>query len=278
MADCKEGPRGPMGLRGPAGSQGPAGAPGPQGAQGIQGIQGIRGPKGDKGADGAKGDKGDKGDKGSPGIAGADGQIGPRGFDGKNGLDGADGKQGIPGQKGDKGDRGESGPQGARGESGTTIISSYIDTIGIGNSDAIGDETLLHRASIPGNTLLNNGDEIHIDCYLEYLANDIVNLIFKMDAGNKYTYPVQNADNDIRTLKVIITRVNQNSQLWTIQDTVKNLVSGSIDILTFDVATTSFDLALPMSLDVVADNVALGANQVVLKKCILSKLNYNVTR
>lgn len=267
MSECREGPRGPMGLRGPAGEQGPAGAPGVQGPQGVQGQQGIQGRPGDAGADGAKGDTGDQGIQGPAGISGRDGDRGPRGYDGAKGLDGADGPPGEKGVQGDKGDQGPQGIQGAPGQNGRYILGSYVSLTGIGNSDAIGDETLLFRQDIPGNTLSNDGDEIELYIDAEYIANDLVNLIFDMDLANRYTYAYQNANNDIRAIRILITRIDANNQLWSIQDVCKELVGFSIAIKTLETFTTTYDLTTPMSFEILADNIALGANQVLLKKC-----------
>ena len=267
MSECKEGPRGPMGLRGPAGEQGASGAPGVQGAQGVQGKQGIQGRPGDAGSDGAKGDKGDTGATGPAGISGRDGDRGPRGYDGSKGLDGADGPAGEKGVQGDKGNTGAQGPQGVPGVNGRYVLGSYADLTGIGNSDAIGDETLLFRQDIAGYSLSNDGDEIELYIDMEYFANDLVNLIFDMDLANRYTYAYQNADNDIRAIKILITRIDANNQLWSIQDVCKELVGFTIGIKTLETFATTYDLTKPMSFEIFADNVALGANQVVLKKC-----------
>jgi hypothetical protein len=94
-----------------------------------------------------------------------------------------------------------------------------------------------------------------------------------MDPSNEYTYLVQNTDNDIRFVKIKITRVDKTNQLWTISDQVKNAVSGTTTIENIDVVTTTFDLSLPMSFEILADNIAVGADQILLKKASIYKLN-----
>jgi len=265
--DCKDGQRGPMGLQGPQGATGAQGPAGATGAQGQLGIQGVQGQKGLDGIDGAKGDKGDPGIQGPAGVPGIDGLPGPKGLDGANGLDGAKGNQGPAGPKGDTGLTGAQGPQGLNGAPGRYIIGSYASLTGIGNSSAIGDETLLFRQAIAGNTLSNNGDELEFFINTEYFANDLVNIIFDMNLANRYTYAYQNADSDIRSIKVVITRVDANTQLWSIEDVCKELVGFTIGIKTLATFTTTYDLTTPMSFEIFADNIALGADQVLLKKC-----------
>jgi len=268
MADCNEkiGPRGPMGLQGPAGNTGPQGPTGATGAQGQTGLQGVQGEKGNRGIDGLKGDKGDKGDQGPAGVPGIDGLPGPKGIDGRNGLDGDKGNPGPAGPPGRTGAIGLQGPQGFAGENGRYILGSYISLTGIGNSDATGDETLLFTQNVAGNTLVNEGDEIEFHIDAEYLQNDLVNLIFELDPLNRYTYAYQNSENDIRFIKVVVTRVDKVNQLWSIQDVCKNALN-TIAIKTIETFTTTFDLDMPMTFNLFADNIALGADQVLVKKC-----------
>jgi hypothetical protein len=265
--NCKDGQRGPMGLQGPQGETGAQGPAGGQGAQGQVGLQGVQGEKGLSGYDGAKGNDGLRGLQGPAGAPGIDGLPGPKGNDGRNGLDGEKGNTGEAGPKGNTGATGQRGATGQNGLPGRYVIGSYVSLTGIGNSDAIGDETLLFHQDVLGNTLYTNGDELEFYIDMEYFANDLVNIIFDMNLANRYVYAYQNADNDVRSLRVLITRLDNNTQLWSIQDVCRDLVSLTLGIKTLATYTTFYDLTTPMSFEIFADNIALGANQVVLKKC-----------
>jgi hypothetical protein len=255
---------GMQGLQGETGAQGPAGG---QGAQGQVGLQGIQGEHGDIGSKGFAGINGDKGDQGPAGIPGKDGEAGPRGIDGARGLDGINGEKGIPGDPGPVGVTGAQGAQGVPGINGRYVLNSYASLTGIGNLAPIGSPTLLFSQPLIGNLLSANGDEIELFLNTEYFDNDLVNLIFSIDVLNQYTYAYQNSDNDIRTLKILITRIDSTHQLWSIEDVCKNLISSNIAIKTLATFSTAFDLTTPMTFEIFADNLALGADQVVLKKC-----------
>ena len=265
--DCKDGQRGIMGLPGIQGEPGVPGATGGQGAQGLQGTTGYKGSKGDTGLQGPIGTLGLKGRTGHAGIPGADGAPGIPGLAGAAGPAGENGKDGEKGAQGITGTQGPQGAQGIQGIDGRYIIGSYISLTGIGNSSAIGDETLLFSQSLVGNTLSNNGDEIELLLDTEYFANDIVNIIFDMNLANRYTYSYVNVDNDIRSIKIVITRIDSTHQMWSIQDATKNLVSLGISITTLATFTTGYDLTTPMSFEILADNLVVGADQVILKKC-----------
>jgi hypothetical protein len=256
-----------MGLRGPKGDTGEAGAKGAVGLQGPQGIQGLQGPRGIDAVNGEKGFNGSQGVQGPPGVPGIDGLPGPQGIPGRNGLDGDKGDTGPAGPKGDTGATGEQGIQGSSGSDGRYIIGSYISLTGIGNTDPIGDETPLFTQSLAGFTLVNDGDEIELILDTEYFANDLVNLIFELDALNRYVYAYQLPDNDIRSISIIITRVNATTQSWSIQDVCKDLISTNIAIKTLATFVTNFDLSTPMTFQILADNTVIGADQVLLKKC-----------
>jgi len=271
---CKDGERGPRGLPGTTGDTGTSGSVGAQGAKGPQGLQGLAGAVGLKGDKGDKGDQGIQGITGHAGVPGVDGTQGIPGPVGSPGSDGAAGADGSPGAQGIQGIQGPTGLTGAAGI-GRYILGAYNDTTGIGNSDAIGDETLLFRQDIVGNTLSNNGDELELFIHTEYFASDTVDIIFDMNAANRYSYSYQNANNDIRFIKIKIARINSASQLWTIEDVTKTLVGPVFSITTIATFTTTYDLTTPMSFEIFADNLVLGADQVVLKKAVmyLNKLN-----
>jgi len=271
MSGCNEkiGPQGPMGLPGAKGNTGASGPMGLQGPQGPAGLQGLNGAKGDKGDKGDTGLDGAKGDTGPAGIPGKDGAEGPKGINGTDGALGAKGDIGPQGPQGSQGAQGVQGLQGIQGVNGRYILGAYNDLTGIGNSSALGDETLLFSQNLAGNTLLLNGDEIELFIHTEYFANDLVNIIFDMDGANRYTYAYQNADDDIRFIKIKIARINSVSQFWTIEDVCKTILGPVTAIKTIETFTTTFDLKNPMSFEIFADNIALGADQVVLKKAVM---------
>ena len=97
--------------------------------------------------------------------------------------------------------------------------------------------------------------------------NDLVYLIFELDALNRYVYPYQNSDIDIRSISIVITRVDATTQFWSIQDVCRNILTTNIEIKTFQTFVTNFDLSTPMTFQILADNTVIGANQVLLKKC-----------
>ena len=269
MALCDEriGPRGPMGLQGLTGLTGASGATGATGAQGAQGLQGQNGVAGSPGARGEKGDRGDKGDTGPAGVPGIDGLPGPQGLAGINGIHGNIGNDGPQGPTGPTGKQGATGVQGNPGLDGRYLLGSYVSLTGIGNSDPIGDETLLFSKAIIGNTLSNDGDELEFFLSTEYFGSNSVDLIFELSPTNRYVYTYINVNNDIRTIKVLVTRISSASQVWNIEDVCKDLVGLGITVKTLASSTTTFDLTLPTTFNLFADNAVIGVNQVVLKKC-----------
>lgn len=267
---CKDGQRGPMGLKGPKGDKGETGQIGSTGTQGPQGLQGLTGAPGNDGAQGPKGDRGTIGTQGPPGIPGADGSPGIPGATGATGQDGSNGADGPPGIAGPQGPQGPAGLQGVSGNDGLNgryIIGSYISLTGIGNSDPVGDETPLFTQNLAGFTLTNDGDELELFVVTEYIANDLVNLIFQIDPLNRYVYQYLYPDDVNCVIKIIITRVDATTQLWNIEDACKDLITPAINIKTLDTFVTNFDLSTPMSFQILADNTVVGPDQIFLKKC-----------
>ncbi len=263
--DCKDGQRGIMGLPGLKGDTGEAGSTGPTGPQGTSGLQGLQGAKGIHGNSGIDGFQGVKGNVGPPGAPGIDGTPGPQGLPGRNGLDGDTGQTGAAGPKGNTGASGLVGMTGPAGK-GRYVLGSYISLTGIGNTSPIGEDTLFSQI-ISGFTLENDGDEIELLLDTEYLDNDLVYLIFELDALNRYIYSYQMTDIDIRSISIVITRVDATTQFWSIQDICKNVITSAIAIKTLETFQTSFDLSRPMDFKILADNTVIGVDQVVLKKC-----------
>tara|TARA_R110000772_G_scaffold173367_1_gene285341 strand:- start:1067 stop:1894 length:828 start_codon:yes stop_codon:yes gene_type:complete len=263
--DCKDGQRGPMGLQGPQGETGAQGASGGQGAQGTEGLRGLSGTVGARGLKGFHGSDGIAGTQGPAGIPGTDGIDGAVGSRGPSGIDGTDGAQGGPGPQGVQGVQGNQGIQGLAGK-GRYVIGSYISLTGTGNLSPIGEDILFSQ-SVTGFTLQNDGDEIELLLDTEYIDNDLVYLIFELDPLNRYVYSYQMTDIDIRSISIVITRVDATTQFWSIQDICKNVATSAITIKTFETSLTNFDASKPMVFKILADNTVIGANQVVLKKC-----------
>jgi len=180
---------------------------------------------------------------------------------------GPQGPQGIPGETGENGTDGEDGTNGTNGVNGTTILSSYNNLLGVGTPDNT-VETILYSYVVPLNTLVNNGDELELFTYYEYFENDPVTLRIKF--GSKVvTLVVADSENDIRVLKIKISRISQTSQMWVIQEDRKILSVVSGNLLQIDSSTV--DLATNLTFQITAQNSAVGANQLVLKKATLYK-------
>ncbi len=172
---------------------------------------------------------------------------------------------GPPGPAGPQGPQGVQGPAGPAGFTGNVIL--FADLKIWGNLEPIGEDTFV-SVSIPANTLQNEGDELEIFCYFDYTANDLVNFTFRLAPGQEYVYPIINANNDFRLVRVYITRVSAGSQFWTIEALVNDSVSG-VAVQTIATNTTTFNLSTATTLELTASNVALGANQVVMKKAMV---------
>jgi len=169
------------------------------------------------------------------------------------------------------GPQGPAGNDGTDGQDGTRILGSYVSQTGIGNGAGISViNTAL--AAVPGNTLANDGDEYEVDLYVEYQENDPVDLIVQLGAGQQWARTVQSAADEKRLYKILISRIDQNNQMWTItelsEDAANQRFISEVEILytTKDLSTTeNFIISL-------SNSGAAGANALVLHKAIL-KLN-----
>jgi len=157
--------------------------------------------------------------------------------------------------------------EGPQGISGHYILCAYNNLTGVGNDSPL-DEDTLFECDLNANTLISSGDELELFLMLEYFDNDTVNLNIKLDGSNTYQFAISDVNPALIFIKIKIARINATSQLWTIEELRSN---GSIYINTLDVHNTTFNLGTATTFQVTAENLALGANQLVLKKAVLYK-------
>lgn len=157
--------------------------------------------------------------------------------------------------------------EGPRGISGHYILCAYNDLTGVGNTNPI-DETIAFECALAANTLTSSGDELELFVFLEYTDNDTVNLNFKLDGTNIYQLPIVDASPATVFIKIKIARISASSQLWTIEEV---RTSGTTFVQTVDTYTTTFNLGTSTTFQIGLENLALGANQVVLKKVVVYK-------
>lgn len=157
--------------------------------------------------------------------------------------------------------------EGPRGISGHFILCAYNDLTGVGNTNPI-DETIAFECALDANTLVSSGDELELFAFLEYADNDIVNINVKLDGTNIYVLAIQDINPSTVFVKIKIARISASSQLWTIEH-VSN--SGTPAINTVETYTTTFNLGTSTTFQIGLENLALGANQLILKKAVLYK-------
>jgi len=184
----------------------------------------------------------------------------------RQGERGPQGPPGIQGPRGNDGTPGSAGTPGENGLDGRIILAAYNSSDGIGNDSPIGTTNVFSHI-IPANTLSANGEELEVFIYTDYNDNDPVDMDIKLSATDKYTYTIQNSNSDLRFIKVRIARISQTSQLWTFEAVRKDVLGKVIDEL--DAIVTAFDLATPSTFEIDLTNSAIGASQVVLRKCVL---------
>jgi hypothetical protein len=178
------------------------------------------------------------------------------------------GPTGATGATGETGPAGTDGTNGTNGTNGTTILSTYNSTTGVGTPSGL-TETSLFSYSMPANTVNTNGDELELYAYYEYTQNDPVTLRVKL--GSKIvSFTVADAEDDYRILKIKISRISSNSQLWTIEESIRGGGEGTI-IGSIRVDTSTVDLTTILAFEITAENTALGVNQLLLKKATLYK-------
>ena len=151
------------------------------------------------------------------------------------------------------------------------ILSAYNNQTGAGNLGGVSTLNAI-TISIPGNTLENDGDEYEMDLYTEYQENDPVDLEIGIGAGATWTRTVIDSEDDKRFFKIVISRIDQNNQMWTITEHTQNALSQEF-ISDMDVIYTTKDLSTTENWTVkLINSGAAGANSLVLHKAVL-KLN-----
>lgn len=181
---------------------------------------------------------------------------------------GPEGPQGETGATGPAGTNGTNGTNGVNGVNGTTILASYNSTTGVGTPAGL-IETTLFTYNIPANTLSANNSELELYAYYEYINNDPVTLRIKL--GSKvFTLSVADADDDLRILKIKISRISTTSQIWVIENLISTGTGGNI-IGVINVDTSTVDLSTILSFEITAQNTVNGAGQLMLKKATLYK-------
>jgi len=151
------------------------------------------------------------------------------------------------------------------------ILSAYNDAVGAGNLGGVSTLNAI-TVSIPGNTLENDGDEYEMDLYTEYQENDPVDLEIGIGTGATWTKTIQSASSDKRFFKIIVSRIDQNNQMWTISSLIEDEFNQR-NVNELDVIYTTKDLSTTENWTVkLINNGAAGANALVLHKAVL-KLN-----
>lgn len=178
------------------------------------------------------------------------------------------GPTGATGATGETGPAGIDGTNGTNGTNGTTILSTYNSTTGVGTPSGL-TETTLFTYNMPANTLTINGDELELYAYYEYSQNDPVTLRIKLGA-KIVSFTVADAENDYRILKIKISRISSNSQLWTIEESIRQAGEGTV-IGSIRVDSSTVDLTTILAFEITAQNTATNANQLLLKKATLYK-------
>jgi len=188
----------------------------------------------------------------------------PTGAPGAPGTNGTNGTNGAPGVKGDTG---LTGANGQNGTNGTTILATYNNITGVGTPASL-VETTLFTYTMPANTLANNGDELELFTYYEYTSATLVSLRIKL--GSKIiSYSLSDSNNFTETLKIKISRISTNSQLWTIE---RGNTGHSINPpVVYSINTSIVDLSTILLFEITGQNTVTTANQLVLKKATLYK-------
>jgi hypothetical protein len=177
----------------------------------------------------------------------------------------------TPGPQGDPGIDGVDGTNGTDGVDGMRILSAYNSATGVGNTAGVSTVNAI-TVSIPGNTLANDGDEYEMDLYTEYQENDPIDLEIGIGAGATWTKTIANAENDKRFIKIIVARIDQNNQMWTIKSLSQNALSQEY-VDEMDVIYTTKNLSTTENWTVNLINLGTAvANSLVLHKAVL-KLN-----
>lgn len=161
------------------------------------------------------------------------------------------------------------GTNGTNGTNGVSILFSYNDLIGVENSAAIGT-SVLSTYTVPSNTLSVNGDELDIDIFYNYNNNDQVDISLNFGGGTIYSYTDFGSVDTNNILNIKIARISSNSQLWIISKIFSDS-SRIFKSLFVAQANSIVDLTSSNVFEIIADNIAYGASQVILKRMVIKK-------
>lgn len=163
------------------------------------------------------------------------------------------------------------GKKGVDGINPVSILYAYNNLTGVGNSAAVGEDTL-GSYTIPASELDVNNDELDFYIFYDYFENERVTIRLKLGGSTIYTYNEIGALNTNNTLKIKVARISNTSQIWTIEKFSSDLTKISSSLFVDDTSSAA-TLTNTNLFEITADNLSLGANQVVLKKLVIKKDN-----
>lgn len=160
-------------------------------------------------------------------------------------------------------------PAGIKGINGSKVIFAYNDTTGIPNDTPIG-ASVPQSFTVPANTLVVAGDELEIEIMYDYINNDPCNVSYKLAGSTIFGYNVSSAFDITTIVNIKVAMINSSTQLWTAvvsnYDTTNGTGLGLVYQTSSNATTTVANL-----FEVVFTNTVSGANQLVLKKCVIKK-------
>ena len=163
------------------------------------------------------------------------------------------------------------GKKGADGTNATSILYAYNNLTGVGNSAPIGEDTL-GSYTILANELDVDNDEVTITIFYDYTASSRVTMKLKLGGSTIFSYGDISSTSLNTILDIKIARISNTSQLWTINKQSANATRTYSSMFTIDTSSAA-TLSSSNLFEITADNLSLGANQVVLKKLVIKKDN-----
>lgn len=163
------------------------------------------------------------------------------------------------------------GIKGIDGVSGSSILYAYNDLTGTGNDAGTGESTL-GSYTVLADELDVNGDQLDIDIYYTYTNNDEVTMRIKFGGSTIFTWTEYGSSDLKVSLAVRISRISSSSQQFVItrqaSDSVKQYYHGFVNQAAGTATLSNTNL-----FSITADNVVVGANQVVLNQLVINKHN-----
>ena len=163
------------------------------------------------------------------------------------------------------------GKKGMDSSNTASIIYAYNNLTGVGNSAAVGEDTLGSYTILASELDVNN-DELDFYIFYDYFENERVTIRLKLGGSTIYTYNEVGALDTNNTLKIKVARISNTSQIWTIEKFSSDLTKIS-SYLFVDDTSSAATLTNANLFEITADNLSIGANQVVLKKLVIKKDN-----